>query len=207
MIGIGILMLLMGANIVVTLLGFRAFEGSGGDPEDYLFVPYEVHRGRNLKGMILSNFSHANWIHFLLNMYVLFSVALSVLHASNPAGFLVIVLASAVAGDLFVYFRRKNDRSYRALGASGYVTGLLFALVVFAPHVSFGILFVPFLSIPAPIFALLFVGISYYLMKQDHAGISHEGHLGGALGGFVAAILISRNGIWPLVGWFLNLLA
>lgn len=201
-----ILVLLIAINSIVTFMGFRAFNGNGGDPDDYLFIPYDVHRGRNLKGMIISNFSHANMVHFFLNMYVLFSISLGLMSVSNVIGFFIIFLAALLGGDLMIYFIRKDDRNYKSLGASGYVTGLLFAYVVYVPNAQFGILFLPGLFIPSPVFALLFVGISIYLMRSGSSRISHEGHLGGALGGFAAAALIAPYGLQPLMAWFLQFL-
>ncbi|MCB1175450.1 MAG: rhomboid family intramembrane serine protease [Leptospiraceae bacterium] len=196
---------LIGLNLVVSFLGFQALQGMRSSAADFLFEPYEVHRGRNLKGMLISNFAHANWFHLLLNMYVLYISAPHILFQSNLAGFFLILLAALVGGDLLIYFRRKDDPHYRSLGASGYVTGLLFAMVVFNPGVSFGLLFIPGLYIPGPVFAILFLAISWYMMKKEMAGISHEGHIGGAIGGFAAAVLVAPQGLAPLLAWFLSI--
>lgn len=205
------------ANLVVSLLGFRAFRGqisneaagvsgapgSGGilDADTYLFIPYLVARGEKLPGFFLSNLSHAGWLHLAFNMFALFSFAGGVLRALGPASFLIVYVLAGIGCNFVVYALRKNDPSYRCLGASGSVLGIVTAAVVLDPTISVAFLFVP-IPIPGPVFMLGYVLVSLYLISRNtRGGISHEGHMGGALAGLVVTGLLSPAGFDPLIQW------
>ncbi|MCB1324887.1 MAG: rhomboid family intramembrane serine protease [Leptospiraceae bacterium] len=189
-------------NVLISMSGFTAFQGQG-NAENFLFIPYQVKRGENLTGLVLSNFSHANLAHLALNMLAFYFFAGPVLYRAGIAGFFFILLGSAIGADLYTYFRRRDDASYRCLGASGYVSGLVFAAIVFEPGISIFLLFIP-IPIPGPVFAVLFLLGSYLLMKRGSRGIGHESHIGGAVAGFLSAVVISERGLWPLIEWALH---
>jgi len=45
--------------------------------------------------------------------------------------------------------------------------------------------------------------ISVFLITQKHRdGISHEGHLGGAIVGLALTAVLAPRGLDPLLGWF-----
>jgi membrane associated rhomboid family serine protease len=64
---------------------------------------------------------------------------------------------------------------------------VLFAAIVYFPEQSLFIIPIP-VPIPAPLFALGYLGYSYWASKHPHGRINHDAHLGGALTGlaFVA---------------------
>lgn len=204
--------LLIGANLIVSLLGFRAFRepaGEGGltDPDTYLFIPHAVARGEKLPGVVISNLSHAGWLHLGFNMFALFSFSGGVLRVLGPTNFLFVYVLAGIGCNLVVYLLRKDDPAYRCLGASGSVFGIVAAAVVLDPGISVAFLFVP-IPIPGPVFLLGYVLISIYLISRNvRDGISHEGHLGGALAGFVVTGLIAPFGFQPLLQWISNLLS
>lgn len=188
---------LVGVNAGVSLLGFRAFRGDSGNSEDFLFIPFQVHRGQNIKGMLVSSFAHADWLHLIINMYVFFMISQDLLMSRmvNAVGYIMILLAAVFGANLVTYFVRKDDPHFRSLGASDMTSGLIFALIVFFPTIQI-------FFIPGVIFAILFLAVSYWLMKRGSYGISHEGHLGGAIGGFIAAAIVSDQHLDPLINWF-----
>ncbi|MEQ9366129.1 MAG: rhomboid family intramembrane serine protease [Leptospirales bacterium] len=212
-----LIVILIAANLVVSMLGFRAFRGPAGigeagasgaasvgalmDPDTYLFIPHRVARGEKLPGVVVSNLSHAGWLHLVFNMFALFSFAGGVLGALGSLSFILIYVIAGIGCNLVVYALRKNDPAYRCLGASGSVFGIVTAAVVLDPTISIAFLFVP-IPIPGPVFMLAYVLISLYLISRNvRDGISHEGHLGGALAGFVVTGLISPAGYQPLIQW------
>ncbi|HEX9820552.1 MAG TPA: rhomboid family intramembrane serine protease [Methylomirabilota bacterium] len=109
---------------------------------------------------------------------------------------------AGVGSDLVVFALRKDDPTYRCLGASGSVFGIMMAAVVLDPGTSIALLFVP-VPIPGPVFMLGYAIISVILIAQNRRdGISHEGHLGGALIGFAVTVLLAPRGLEPLLRWF-----
>jgi membrane associated rhomboid family serine protease len=198
-----VVLAIVAVNVVVSLVGFKALRGGGGwRPETFLFVPYQVARGQNQLGMLLAHFSHAGVMHLVFNMLALDSFAGTVLNAVGPARFLLIYVVAGLGSDLVVYVLHKNDPSYRCLGASGSVFGIVMAAVVIDPTTSIAFFFVP-IPIPGPLFMLGYAIVSVFLIRQQRrGGISHEGHLGGALFGLMVTGLLAPRGLGPLVRWF-----
>ena len=199
----GVLILVIGVNLLVSCIGFRALAGGPGSRADrFLFVPHQVARGDNGLGMLLAHFSHSGWPHLLFNMIALVSFAGTVLGALGALRFLVIYVTAGIGSDLVVFALRKDDPSYRCLGASGSVFGIMMAAVVLDPTTSI-VLFIAPVPIPGPLFMLGYAIISIVLIAQNRrGGISHEGHLGGAVVGLAVTALLAPRGLTPLVRWF-----
>lgn len=183
-------------NLIVTILGFQAFR-SGRD-RDFLFEPFQVIQGRNIKGLILSNFAHGGMGHFIFNMMSLFFFAPVIVEYGSSMELILIYAAAGVGADLLTLFLRSSDASYRSLGASGSVSGIIYAAIVFDPSIDVMFFFVP-IPIPGPLFAVAYILLSFYLMKQEGQKISHEAHLGGALAGFILAAVLAPSGLDPLI--------
>lgn len=182
-------------NVIVSLRAFKDLEAGRG--EGYLFIPYVVARGQNGRGALLSNFAHAGFGHLFFNMLTLFFFGPVILYNAGSIVFLVIYIFSGMGSMALVYLMRKNDPSYKCLGASGSVVGILFASIVFQPEMTIRLFFA--IPIPAPIYAILYLVVSSYLMKSSLGGISHEAHVGGAILGFVSAVIVSPYGLTPFI--------
>ena len=191
-------------NVVVSLFGFRAMrdDQDGRRSAAFVFVPADVARGQNGVGMLLAHFSHAGPVHLLFNMLALYSFAPAALAAVGPAKFLIVYTAAGIGSDLVVFALHKDDPTYRCLGASGSVFGIMMAAVVVDPTTAIVFFLVP-VPIPGPVFMLGYAIISAYLIAQKHrGGISHEGHLGGAIVGLAVSAVLAPRGLEPLVRWF-----
>jgi membrane associated rhomboid family serine protease len=80
-----------------------------------------------------------------------------------------------------------NDYSYRAVGASGAVTGVLYSAILMYPDMTIGIFGI--IPMPAYIFGILYLLYSIYGMKSRTDNIGHTAHFGGAIGGYVITLL------------------
>jgi membrane associated rhomboid family serine protease len=198
-----LLLALIALNVVVSLLGFRALRQEGGRAaEAFLFIPAQVARGENGLGMLAAHFAHGSVVHLAFNMLALYSFGDGVLAALGPARFLLIYVAAGLGSDLVVFALRNDDPTYRCLGASGSVFGIMAAAVVLDPATSVVFVLLP-VPIPGPVFLLGYGVISLVLIAQKRrGGISHEGHLGGALLGFAVTVLLAPRGLEPLTRWF-----
>jgi membrane associated rhomboid family serine protease len=190
-------------NVAVSVAGFRVLGGAGDRrAEAFLFIPHQVARGENGLGMLLAHFSHGGVMHLAFNMLALYSFGDPVLAALGPGRFLLIYVAAGLGCDLVVFALHRDDPTYRCLGASGSVFGIMMAAVVLDPSTSVAFLFVP-IPIPGPLFMLGYAIVSLFLIAQKRrGGISHEGHLGGALIGLAVTVLLAPRGLEPLVRWF-----
>ena len=201
-----VLVMVMAVSVIVSLFGFRALQANdAGKAEAFVFIPHRVARGENGLGMLLAHFSHASLLHLGFNMLALYSFGRPVLEVLGPARFLLIYAAAGLGSDLVVFALRKDDPSYRCLGASGSVFGVMMAAIVLAPTTAVGFLFIP-VPIPGPVFMVAYAVISGFLIAQGRRdGISHEGHLGGAIVALAVTGVLAPRGLHPLLEWFARL--
>ena len=103
---------------------------------------------------------------------------------------------------LALYIHR-NHGDYRAVGASGAISGVIFASILLFPGGSIGFIILPF-EIKNWIFGLAFVLISILGIKRQADNIGHEAHLGGAIIGVLMTMAIRPAVItespWLIVG-------
>lgn len=194
--GVSITYALIALNIGVSLIGFWALRKKKYRPY-FVFVPSKSARSRHPAGAVLSHFAHGDVGHLIVNLLALFLFGPRVERALGPAAYLIVYVASGIAGTLLVYVFRRKDPQYAALGASGAIAGVVFASVVIAPTSRIFLLVFP-VPVPAPVFALLYLILSSVQMG-GRDGVAHEAHIGGALAGFGLAGLLYGPGFAPLV--------
>ena len=199
-----ITILLIVVNVVISFIAFAAFRRNRND-EKFLLVPSQVVAGQNMRGMVLSHFSHGDMGHLFFNMMTLFFFAPVVEQLLGSFELLLIYILSGVAGTLLTLIVHSNDPRYRALGASGSVSGVIFAAIVLYPGMSLYLFFVP-IPIPGPVFAVGYIAVSIVMARRRVGNIGHEAHIGGALAGLLLAGFISPFGFGPLLESFGNLI-
>ncbi|WP_304344421.1 rhomboid family intramembrane serine protease [Chryseobacterium koreense] len=185
-----LLLIIIAATALISYFGFN-------NPQ--LFEKYKFNVGAILNRkeyirLISAGFLHADLMHLLLNMYVLYVFSPAIFQTFGDIGFLVIYFGSILLGNLFSLYLYKNQSWYSAIGASGGVSGIIFASVAMFPNlINIGIIFLPpQFSIPGYIFGLLYFSYSVYMMlnPNQNDNIGHAAHLGGAFFGLVYAIVV-----------------
>lgn len=141
-------------------------------------------------------FIHANWMHLAFNMITLyffgdqvegtFKQTFPLFGGVFYIVFYVVAIAASSLHDLIKY---KNQPYYNAVGASGAVSAVLFASILFNPNMKLMFIFLP-IPITAWIFGLLYLGYSVYMARKGTDNIGHNAHFWGAIFGFVVPILI-----------------
>jgi membrane associated rhomboid family serine protease len=174
---------IIGANVLISYKGFNDFN---------FFRKYEFHVGSIRAGeqirMLSSGFLHGDFMHLFFNMFTLYMFAPVVIYSFGSITFLMIYFISLVAGSLLTLSFHKNDFGYRAVGASGAVTGIVYASILLNPDMSLYMFFIP-IPIPAYIFGIGYLLYSIYGMKAKNDNIGHVAHFGGAIGGFATTLL------------------
>jgi membrane associated rhomboid family serine protease len=197
-------LILIAINVIVSLVGFSRMNSGRGSM--FFFSPSEVSAGRNYQGMLLSHFAHADGTHLLFNMLTLYSFGPVVEFGLGTLSMLLVYVSAGVFSTLFVYYMHRADPTYRALGASDSVAGIIFAAIVLRPEMSIYFFLIP-VPIPAPLFAVGYIVLSTYLMRRGGGHISHEAHIAGAICGLLFAGLLAPAGFGPLVDTIRGLLS
>ena len=178
-----LLLVVIGITALVSYKGFNDYD---------FFRRYEFHVGRIRAGeqlrMITSGFLHLDFAHWIFNMFTLFFFAPIVIERLGNIYFLYIYFGSMVAGSLLTLYMHKNDYSYRAIGASGAVTGIIYSSILLYPDLNLYFFFIP-IPIPGYIFGIGYLLYSIYGMKAKRDNIGHTAHFGGAIGGYLITLI------------------
>lgn len=151
--------------------------------EKYKFQIGAIEKGQYYR-LLTSGFLHADWMHFGMNMLSLYFFSEVVFYFFGDIGYVVIYIGSILLGNLFSLFIYKKQYYYSAIGASGGVSGVIFAAIAMAPDA----ISVNFL--PGYIFGFIYFAYSVYMMlnPKQWDNFGHSAHLGGAFFGLVYAI-------------------
>ena len=164
-----------------------------------LFRPYYFHRRRQYDTMILSGFVHADVGHLLFNMFTFYFFAFPMEEFIGTIPFLILYFFGLVVSHTCSWYKQRNNPGYASLGASGAISAVLFAFIVYFPTMSLMIIPIP-IPIPAFLFAIGYVAYSYWASKQDTGGINHDAHLCGAISGLMFVALTDPGAFTKLLG-------
>ncbi len=175
----------LGLIAVTLLFSFKGFNDVS------FFRKFEFHIGSIKNGEHIRMFTaallHADISHLFFNMFTLYMFAPVVQNYLGNVSFLVIYFISLIFGSLLTLWIHQNDYSYRAIGASGAVTGILYSAILLEPNMSLYLFFIP-IPIPAFLFGIGYLLYSIYGMKAKNDNIGHTAHFGGAIGGYLITL-------------------
>lgn len=172
------------ATIVLSLVGLYQ---SPRLVDRCLFRPYWLTRRGEYATVVTSGFVHADLMHLVFNMMTYYFFAFPLERYIGGVQFALLYLAGLLISHAGTWWKHRDDPEYASLGASGAISAVLFAAIVFFPDQSLFIVPIP-VPIPAPLFAVGYLAYTWYAAKHPHGRINHDAHLGGALTGlaFVA---------------------
>ncbi len=187
--------------LVVTLAtSLAALYGSPKIIEHCLFRPYWFLRRRQYASIVTSGLVHADLPHLIFNLITFYFFAFQLEKQIGGARFAALYLIGLVVSDVGTYFKHRNDQDYASLGASGAISAVLFASIVYFPWQKLFIIPIP-VPIPAPIFAIGYVAYSWYSSRQARGRINHDAHLGGALAGLAFVAITDPGAYRQLLQW------
>jgi membrane associated rhomboid family serine protease len=179
-----VLIVIIIANVIISVKGFNDLSFF----EKYKFQIGPINRGEKVR-LFSSAFLHVDYIHLLLNMYVLYIFAPIIINNLGEIKFVVLYVGSLFAGNFLSLKYHKNELYYSAVGASGAVAGVVYAAILLYPTMRLFMFPLP-IPIPGYIFGLGYLIYSVYGMKKQLGNIGHAAHLGGAIGGYVLMLLV-----------------
>ena len=181
--------------IVTSLVSILCFTGML--PFDSLkFSAWDVWHRKRWYQMLSYGLVHGGWGHLLFNMLTLYffgDVVEKYFQAAFGPGtgivlyLLLYVSAIAVStiGDLVKY---RDEPHYSAVGASGAVSAILFASILFEPKMGIYMYFIP-IPIPGYIFAPLYLLYCWWAAKRNMDNIGHSAHFWGAVYGLLFPLI------------------
>jgi membrane associated rhomboid family serine protease len=200
---------LIAITVFISLISF----GNRNLFEKLQFNPYRVYHNKEYYRLITHAFLHADWIHLIINMFVLFQFGraleyflllhVNFLHFSPLIYFITLYISSTIISSLTTLKKYRDVFQYNAVGASGAVSSVLFACIFFDPWMKLGV----FLIIPVPgiIFGILYLWYSNYMSRRSGDNINHDAHFMGALYGITFPILLSPDLFYEFLKQLVNI--
>jgi membrane associated rhomboid family serine protease len=196
-----ITMLLIAANVIFSFIGFS----NQSLLSKTIGWPYYEKREKQYYRFITSGFLHADWMHLIFNMFTLFFFGRNlelIFNAANLGGdvaYLALYFLGLVIANLPSYVKHNNDENYRSLGASGAVSAVVFASIVFSPWGQIGVYGIP---LSMMLYAVLYLVYCVYMGKKSADNVNHDAHLWGSVFGLVFTIIlvaVVRADLFPYI--------
>jgi len=179
--------------IITAIISFIAFNNPG-ITEKYKFSVGAILGRKEYIRLLSSGFLHADIMHLVFNMMTLYFFGPIIIQTFGNLGFTIVYLGSILLGNFLSLYIYQKQPWYSAVGASGGVSGILFASIAMMPDIGIYIFFIP-IPVKGYIFGLLYFGYSVYMMMnpRQHDNIGHAAHLGGAFFGLVYAVAVAPD--------------
>ncbi len=196
--------------IVTAIISIFAFR-SQRVMDDLIFYPAAITENNQYYRFITYGFIHADLSHLFFNMYAFFLFGgacedsfVNIFGNYGKTFYLLMYFLALIACVIPDFNKHKANAGYRSLGASGAVSAVVFAYIMFQPLQGIGLLFIP-IFIPGFLFGILFLIVSYFLGKKEGSRINHSAHIWGAIFGVIFLIIFSHFfSSYPLLDNFIT---
>ena len=176
----------VGITCLVSLLLMQNREGKAL----LVFHPVTIRENHQWFRFLTSGFVHADTLHLAINMFVLWSFGNAIERYYFPVflgdftaqKYMLLYFGGIVAASVPSYLRHNRNPAYAALGASGGVSAVVFAAILFEPWQNLYLYGV--IAIPQILAGAAYLYYSWYQDKRASDNIGHMAHFTGALWGF-----------------------
>ena len=157
--------------------------------------PYQIMNRGQYYRLISSGFIHRDHIHLIFNMFsfYFFGTQLEYIFAQifgslGGVHFITLYLLAIIVSDIPTVFKNRKHIHYNSLGASGGVSAVVFACILFLPLQN--ICLYAILCFPGILLGIGYLIYSFYSARKSKDGINHDAHLYGALFGVVYCLML-----------------
>jgi membrane associated rhomboid family serine protease len=158
-----------------------------------------VSRGQYYR-LISSGFVHRDHMHLIFNMFSFYFfgtqleyIFQQIFGSMGSVHFIALYMLGIVVSDLPTVYKHKKNMGYNSLGASGAVSAVVFACILFLPLQDICLYGV--LCFPGIVMGLAYLAYSFYSSKKSKDGINHDAHLYGALFGIIYCMVFYPHSI------------
>lgn len=175
--------------------------------------PYLIITQGQYYRLISSGFIHRDHMHLIFNMFSFYFfgtqleyIFKEIFGSLGSVHYIAIYLLGIVVSDIPTVIKNRKNEHYNSLGASGAVSAVVFACILFLPLRDICIYGV--LCFPGVVLGFLYLVYSFYSSKKSKDGINHDAHLYGALFGVAYClvfypdslrIFLQQMGEWKLL--------
>lgn len=172
--------------------------------------PYEVKHHKKKAKLLTHIFVHSDWGHLLFNMLSFYFLGDALLNINPQAEqhisggliqvygevlgnlhFIVLYFVGGFFATFWPMIRNQDNPNYVSLGASGAVSSVIFAMIIWNPFIELQLIFLPGIGIPAYIFGPLYLAFEFWAFRHGNTNIAHDAHIGGAIFGVIYILIIN----------------
>ena len=204
---ISALTIIMIATILISLKAMN----DDGFKEKWMFSPYLVKHEKESYRVISHIFVHADISHLIFNMVSLYFLGQVIENEliyeygllKGEIHLVSLYFIGALVATLIPYLRHQENQAYRSLGASGAVSAVVFAAILWRPDMELQFIFIP-IPFKAYWFGLFYLAYEIYMDKRGNTGIAHDAHLGGAMLGIIYILVINPEKASNFINQFIS---
>ena len=208
---LNILTIIIVVTVIISLVAFNNKEIM----TKYMFIPYDVKHHNRYERYVSHMFLHADIGHLAFNMISLYFMGSFLLTETGgdyifngnvahyntgmmgtygvvkgQIHFAILYFVGGVFSTIIPYIRHQDNMHYRSLGASGAVSAIVFAAILWNPDANLSLLFIP-IPIKAWLFGIIYLVAEYFMDRRGNTGIAHDAHIGGAIFGVLYVLIIN----------------
>lgn len=196
--------------IITVIISLTAFNNQKV-MNDMIFYPVAIAKDKQWYRFFSSGLIHGDYAHLAFNMIALYSFGThleyylkEIFNQNGSFVYIALYISALFFSILPTYQKNKTNPAYSALGASGAVSAIVFACILFNPLNKIFIFFIP-IGIPGFIFGVLYLIISSYLDKKGGGRVNHSAHIFGSLYGIIFIIIATYLfSSYPIIEAFVN---
>jgi membrane associated rhomboid family serine protease len=171
-----------------------------------IFHPFTINKYKSQwPRFITCGFIHADYLHLGFNMYAFYSFGSILEKVFFPTifgsyyqiAYILFYISAIFVADIYTYFKHKNNNSYYSLGASGAVSSVIYACILFAPNLMI-------MGMPGWLYGFIYLGFSSYAANKNIGNIAHDAHIWGAIYGLILPLIFKPTLYFDFINNIIN---
>jgi len=175
-----------------------------------IFNTYPIQRSNQWYRFFSHGLIHGDGLHLAFNMFsfwtfggVVENAYLILFEDKGWIFYLLLYVLGLAMASIYSFYKHKDNPYYSALGASGAVSGVVFAFILIAPTQKLMLMLIP-IPIPAFIFGGVYLIFSHVMAKRNMDNIGHDAHFWGAVWGFAFTACLKLDLLYSFFNQIFN---